>query len=79
MSAMGRDKVGEPVPGEGVQVRTCWLSETEMMPSFFLKAALLLGMAMTRRPRLGGVLAEVDGNAVVTFDGGAVVVWNLGR
>lgn len=46
MLGMGRDTVGEPVPGRGVQVRVFWASEMAMMPSFFLKAALPRGVAM---------------------------------
>lgn len=49
-----RETVGKPVPGSGVQVMAAWSSEMAMMPSFFLKAALPLGVAM--------VMAEVSGS-----------------
>lgn len=46
MLAMGKETVGVPVAGSGVQVTEVWSSEMAMMPSFFLKIALPLGVAM---------------------------------
>lgn len=36
MLKMGKEMVGVPVPGRGVQVTEAWSSVTVMMPSFFL-------------------------------------------
>lgn len=48
MLAIGKETVGVPVAGSGVQVTEVWSSEMAMMPSFFLKMALPLGMAMLK-------------------------------
>lgn len=48
MLAMGKETVGVPVAGSGVQVTEVWSSEMVMMPSFFLKMALPLGIAMLK-------------------------------
>lgn len=49
ISAMGREMVGEPVPGKGVQVTDFRSSVIAMMPSFFLKTALPLAVAILVR------------------------------
>lgn len=36
MLSMGKETVGVPVPGSGVQVTKAWSSVRVMMPSFFL-------------------------------------------
>lgn len=48
MLAMGKETVGVPVAGSGVQVTEAWSSEMAIMPSFFLKMALPLGIAMLK-------------------------------
>lgn len=49
MFDMGRATVGVPVAGRGIQVTEDWSSEMAMMPSFFLKTALPLGVAILRK------------------------------
>lgn len=46
---MASEIVGVPVAGRGVQVTEVWSFEMAMMPSFFLKTALPLGVAILRK------------------------------